>query len=58
MQRCVQCNRPFGLIRYRLAAKRFCSKACMHEYRTDLRLFRLRAWVDLFAGKKTGRSNA
>ena len=29
--RCVQCGRPFGLVRRRRAGRQFCSAACMDE---------------------------
>jgi hypothetical protein len=35
MKRCCACNGRFGLIRYRLAQKSFCSKLCRDKYRAD-----------------------
>lgn len=48
MNRCDQCNGRFGLIRYRLARKCFCSKHCLNAYRadTDPKLARFKGWID------------
>ena len=34
MNRCYQCNGPFGLVRHRLGFKTFCSKRCLDNYKT------------------------
>jgi hypothetical protein len=48
MKRCYQCNGRFGLIRYRLALKAFCSKRCLNEYNADSerRISRIKTWAD------------
>ena len=53
MNRCEQCNGRFGLIRYRLAQKRFCSKHCLNTYRAnaDGKLARLKEWMDFLQRK-------
>jgi len=33
MNRCHQCNGRFGLVRYRLAQKQFCSKPCVRKFK-------------------------
>ena len=60
MQRCHQCNRPFGLVRHRFAFNRFCSKACLqkHKVNTNLTLSRLKDWADFLARKPPGRNRA
>lgn len=53
MKRCYQCNGRFGLIRYRLAHKNFCSKQCRDKYRTDTehKVSRIRKWTEFLAEK-------
>jgi hypothetical protein len=51
MKRCCQCNGRFGLIRYRLAQKCFCSKQCREKYKsdTDRKASRIKAWTAFLA---------
>jgi hypothetical protein len=53
MKRCSQCNGRFGLIRYRLGQKGFCSKRCRDKYRvdTDREAFRIKKWTEFLAEK-------
>jgi hypothetical protein len=51
MKRCRQCNRRFGLIRYRLAQRNFCSKQCRDKYRaeTERKISRIKVWTEFLA---------
>jgi len=51
MKRCCQCNGRFGLIRYRLAQKGFCSKQCREKYKSDMdrKASRIKAWTAFLA---------
>ena len=53
MKRCYQCNGRFGLIRYRLAEKRFCSKHCLNTYRANVgrKLSSIKKWTDFLSRK-------
>jgi hypothetical protein len=53
IRRCYQCRGRFGLVRYRLAQKQFCSKQCMAKYKADneRKLSRIKTWADFFARK-------
>jgi hypothetical protein len=54
-QLCYQCCRPFGLIRYRFAFKRFCSKLCVEQYKNEAErhLIRVQEWTNFLARKKS-----
>jgi uncharacterized paraquat-inducible protein A len=53
MKRCCQCNGRFGLIRYRLAQKSFCSRQCREKYKSDSdrKISRMKAWTAFLAEK-------
>jgi hypothetical protein len=46
MKRCFECNGRFGLIRYRLAQKSFCSKQRRDKFRADTerKVSRIKKW--------------
>jgi hypothetical protein len=48
--RCAMCNGRFGLIRYRLAHKQFCSKSCLDHYVAvrKQKTFSTYQWTDFF----------
>ena len=53
MQRCFRCNGRFGLVRYRLALKAFCSKRCLNNTNadSDQRISRIKEWADFLVQK-------
>ena len=53
MKRCFQCNGRFGLIHYRHGIKRFCSKRCVNNYKSDTERTksRIKGWLDFLAQK-------
>jgi hypothetical protein len=56
MKRCSQCNGRFGLIRYRLAQRSFCSKDCRDKYGADTerKVSRIKEWTEFLAMKPRG----
>jgi hypothetical protein len=48
VKHCFRCNGRFGLVRYRLVLKAFCSKRCLNEYQADSerRISRIKTWAD------------
>lgn len=51
--RCYQCHGRFGLIRYRYALRRFCTKQCLERFRNDndREAYRLKKWAEFLTGK-------
>ena len=56
MNRCHQCNGRFGLIRYRLALKQFCSKKCFSKFKVaaERDVSRLKQWGEFLARRLVG----
>jgi hypothetical protein len=53
-KRCYTCNGRFGLVRYRVALKQFCSKLCLEKYKanTDRQASRSKQWIDFLTGNQ------
>jgi len=53
MKRCCECGGRFGLIRYRLAQRSFCSKQCRDKYRaeTERKASRIKEWTAFLDAK-------
>ena len=53
-KRCYTCSGRFGLVRYRVALKQFCSKLCLEKYKanTDRQASRSKQWINFLTGNQ------